>query len=125
MTDEKLEQLLKQALYQPINDKDITVKVKESKMKFRKENQEKLDKIFYHFEENIFNEDEYKEYASRTTNVVVAFSEWIENIIDFSDAVYRAFGSDDDRLVQKVHDIFDRQVKEYFEDMMKPFWDVA
>ena len=33
MTDEKLEQLLKQALYQPINDKDITVKVKENKMK--------------------------------------------------------------------------------------------
>lgn len=94
-------------------------------MKFRKENQEKLDKIFYHFEENIFNEDEYNEYLCQRTNVVVAFSEWIENIIDFSDAVYRAFGSDDDRLVQKVHDIFDCQVKEYFEDMMKPFWEVS
>lgn len=91
----------------------------------RKENQEKLDKIFYHFEKNIFNENEYKEYASRTTNVVVAFSEWIESIIDFSDAVYRVFGSDDDRLVQKVHDIFDRQVTKYFEKMMKPFWEVA
>ena len=34
----------------------------------RKENQEKLDKIFYHFEENIFNKNEYREYASRTTN---------------------------------------------------------
>ena len=94
-------------------------------MKFRKENQEKLDKIFYHFEENIFNEDEYREYASKTTNVVAAFSEWIESIIDFSDAVYRVFGSDDDRLVQKVHDIFDRQVTKYFEDMMKPFWELG
>ena len=52
-------------------------------------------------------------------------NKWIENIIDFSDAVYRVFGSDDNRLVQKVHDIFDRQVKEYFEDMMKPFCEVS
>lgn len=54
------------------------IKINKNEMKgktMRKENQEKLDKIFYHFEENIFNEDEYKEYASRTTNVVVAFSE--------------------------------------------------
>ena len=94
-------------------------------MKFRKENQEKLDKIFYHFEENIFNEDEYNEYLCQRTNVVVAFGDWIENYTDLSEEVYRAFGSDDDRLVQKVHDIFDRQVKEYFEDMMKPFWEVA
>ena len=94
-------------------------------MKFRKENQEKLDKIFYNFEENIFNEDEYNEYLCQRTNVVVAFSEWIENIIDFSDAVYRVFGSDDDRLVQKVHDIFDRQIDEYIEGTMKPFWEVA
>lgn len=92
-------------------------------MRFRKENQEKLDKIFYHFEENIFDEDEYCEFLSQRTNVVIAFSEWIENIIDFSDAVYRFFGSDDDRLVKKVHDIFDRQVKEYLEGMMKPFWE--
>lgn len=90
-------------------------------MRFRKENQEKLDEIFYRFEENIFDEDEYCEFLSQRTNIVVAFSEWIENIIDFSDAVYRVFGSDDDRLIKKVHDIFDRQIKEYFEDMMKPF----
>lgn len=94
-------------------------------MRFRKENQEKLDKIFYHFEENVFNEDEYGEYASRTTNVVVAFSEWIEERIDFSDAVYTYFGSDDERLVNKVHDIFDRQIDEYIEGTMKPFWEVA
>ena len=92
-------------------------------MKFRKEKQEKLDKIFYHFEENIFDEDEYGEYTSRTTNVVFAFSEWSEYIIDFSDAVYRVFGSDDDRLVQKVHDIFDRQIDEYMGGTMKPFWE--
>lgn len=94
-------------------------------MKFRKENQEKLDKIFYHFEENIFNEDEYNEYLCQRTNVVIAFSEWIEDIIDFSDAVYTYFGSDDDRLVKKVHDIFDRQINEYIEGMIKPFWEVA
>ena len=94
-------------------------------MRFRKENQEKLDKIFYHFEENVFNEDEYKEYAYRTTNVVIAFSEWIEELIDFSDAVYTYFGSDDDRLVKKVHDIFDRQINEYIEGIMKPFWEVV
>ena len=94
-------------------------------MRFRKENQEKLDKIFYHFEENVFDEDEYGEYASRRTNLMVAFGNWIENYTDLSEEVYKVFGSDDDRLVQKVHDIFDRQVKEYFEDMMKPFWEVA
>ena len=32
------------------------------------------------------------------------------------------FGSDDDRLIKKVHDIFDRQVAKYFEEMMKPFF---
>ena len=37
-------------------------------MRFRKENQEKLDKIFYHFEENIFDEDEYNEYLCQRTN---------------------------------------------------------
>ena len=94
-------------------------------MRFRKENQEKLDKIFYNFEENVFNEDEHHEYASRATNVVFAFSEWIEECIDFSDAVYTYFGSDDERLVNKVHDIFDRQIDEYIEGTMKPFWEVA
>lgn len=92
-------------------------------MRFRKENQEKLDKIFYYFEENVFNEEEYNEYLCQRTNVVVAFCEWIENYTDLSEAVYKVFGSDDDRLVQKVHDIFDRQINEYIEGIMKPFWE--
>ena len=94
-------------------------------MKFRKENQEKLNKIFYHSEENIFNEDEYNEYLCQRTNVVVAFSEWIENIIDFSDAVYRVFGSDDDRLIKKVQAIFSDSVTAFFDKISKPFWEVA
>lgn len=91
----------------------------------RKENQEKLDKIFYHFEENIFNEDEYKEYASRTTNVVVALGKWIESYTDLSEAVYKVFGSDDERLVNKIQKILNKGVTSFFDKVSKPYWEVA
>ena len=94
-------------------------------MKFRKENQEKLDKIFYHFEENIFDEDEYGEYANRTTNLMVAFGDWIENYTDFSEAVYKVFGSDDERLVNKIQTIFNKGVTSFFDKVSKPYWEVA
>ena len=94
-------------------------------MKFRKENQEKLDRIFYHFEENVFDEDEYGEYASRTTNLMVAFGDWIENYTDLSEEVYKVFGSDDDRLIKKVQAIFSDSVTAFFDKISKPFWEVA
>ena len=94
-------------------------------MKFRKENQEKLDKIFYHFEENIFNEDEYGEYVSRTTNLMVAFGDWIENYTDLSEEVYKVFGSDDERLVNKIQTIFNKGVTSFFDKVSKPYWEVA
>lgn len=94
-------------------------------MKFRKENQEKLDRIFYHFEENIFDEDEYKEYASRTTNLMIAFGDWIESYTDLSDAVYKVFGFDDERLVDKVQAIFNNSVTAFLEKTSKPWWEVA
>ena len=94
-------------------------------MKFRKENQEKLDKIFYHFEENVFDEEEYREYASRTTNLMVAFGDWIENYTDLSEEVYKVFGSDDDRLIQKVQAIFSDSVTAFFDKISKPFREVA
>ena len=91
----------------------------------RKENQEKLDKIFYHFEENIFNKNEYREYASRTTNLMVAFGEWIESYTDLSEAVYKVFGSDDERLVNKIQTIFNKGVTSFFDKVSKPYWEVA
>lgn len=94
-------------------------------MIFRKENQEKLDKIFYHFEENIFDEDEYNEYLCQRTNLMVAFGEWIENYTDLSEEVYKVFGSDDDRLIKKVQAIFSDSVTAFFDKISKPFWEVA
>lgn len=94
-------------------------------MRFRKENQEKLDKIFYHFEENIFDEDEYNEYASRATNLMVAFGDWIENYTDLSEEVYKVFGSDDDRLIKKVQVIFTDSVTAFFDKISKPWYEVA
>ena len=94
-------------------------------MKFRKENQEKLDKIFYHFEENIFNEDEYGEYVSRTTNLMVAFGDWIENYTDLSEEVYKVFGSDDERLVNKIKKILNKGIISFLEKASKPWWEVA
>ena len=94
-------------------------------MRFRKENQEKLDKIFYHFEENVFDEDEYGEYASRTTNLMVAFGDWIENYTDLSEEVYKVFGSDDERLVNKIQTIFNKGVTSFFDKVSKPYWEVA
>ena len=94
-------------------------------MKFRKENQEKLDKIFYHFEENVFDEEEYREYASRTTNLMVAFGDWIENYTDLSEEVYKVFGSDDERLVNKIQKILNKGVISFLEKASKPWWEVA
>lgn len=91
----------------------------------RKENKEKLDKIFYHFEENIFNKNEYREYASRTTNLMVAFGDWIESYTDLSDAVYKVFGSDDECLVNKIQTIFNKGVISFLEKASKPWWEVA
>ena len=91
-------------------------------MKFRKENQEKLDKIFYRFEENVFDEDEYGEYASRTTNLMVAFGDWIENYTDLSEEVYKVFGSDDERLVNKIQTIFNKGVTSFFDKVSNHIW---
>ena len=91
----------------------------------RNENKEKLDKIFYNFEEHIFNEDEYREYASRTTNLMVGFGDWIENYTDLSDAVYKVFGSDDERLVNKIQTIFNKGVMSFLEKASKPWYEVA
>lgn len=91
----------------------------------RKENQEKLDKIFYHFEENVFNEEENREYASRTTNLMIAFGEWIESYTDLSEAVYNVFGYDDERLVNKIQTIFNKGVISFLEKASKPWWEVA
>ena len=94
-------------------------------MKFRKENREKLDKIFYNFEENIFNKEEYNEYLCQRTNVVVAFGDWIENYTDLSEEVYKVFGSDDERLVNKIKTIFNKGVTSFFDKVSKPYWEVA
>lgn len=88
----------------------------------RKENKEKLDKIFNYFEEKIFNENEKAEYASRTTRLMVAFGDWIENRFDLAEVVYNVFGSANDRLVDKVYEIFNRQVFIYLTNASKPWW---
>ena len=94
-------------------------------MKFRKENQEKLDKIFYHFEENVFDEEEYNEYLCQRTNVVVAFGDWIESYTDLSEAVYEVFDSDDERLVNKIKKILNKGVISFLEKASKPWYEVA
>lgn len=91
----------------------------------RKENQEKLDKIFYNFKENVFDKDEYHEYASRTTNLMIAFGEWIESYTDLSEAVYNVFGYDDKCLVNKIQKIFNKGVISFLEKASKPWWEVA
>ncbi len=106
----------------------VILKLTKNEMKgkiMRKENKEKLDKIFYHFKENIFKEEEYREYASRTTNLMVAFEEWIESYTDLSEAVYKVFGSDDERLVNKIQKILNKGVTSFFDKASKPYWEVA
>lgn len=90
----------------------------------RKENQEKLDKIFYHFKENIYNSEEYNEYLSEETNLMVAFGDWIDNYVELSKAVYNVFGVDDKRLVDKIQAIFDQSVLAYLEVATKPYWEL-
>ena len=56
---------------------------------------------------------------------MVAVGEWIESYTDLSEAVYKVFGSDDERLVNKIQKIFNKGVMSFLEKASKPWYEVA
>ena len=48
----------------------------------------KVDNLFYRFENDFYNKDDYNEYLSPRVNKILAFDEWFNSLDDESIAEY-------------------------------------